>query len=63
MGSETTLDKFKDELWDTVVKFGEPLLMGTDLDEKARKELLNKLIELRKSRSKTRDKNVKTALL
>ena len=56
MGSETTLDKFKDELWDTVVKFGEPLLMGTGLDEKARKELLNKLIELRKSRSKTRDK-------
>ena len=55
MGSETTLDKFKDELWDTVVKFGEPLLMRTGLDEKARKELLNKLIELRKSRSKTRD--------
>ena len=55
VGSETTLDKFKDELLDTVVKFGEPLLMGTGLDEKARKELLNKLIELRKSRSKTRD--------
>ena len=55
VGSETTLDKFKDELWDTVVKFGEPLLMGTGLDEKARKELLNKLIELRKSRSKTSD--------
>ena len=55
VGSETTLDKFKDELWDTVVKFGEPLLMGTGLDEKSRKELLNKLIELRKSRSKTRD--------
>ena len=55
VGVETTLDKFKDELWDTVVKFGEPLLMGTGLDEKARKELLNKLIELRKSRSKTRD--------
>ena len=55
VGSETTLDKFKDELWDTVVKFGEPLLMGTGLDEKARKELLNKLIELRKAQSKTRD--------
>ena len=54
-GSETTLDKFKDELWDTVVKFGEAVLMGTGLDEKARKELLNKLIELRKSRPKTRD--------
>ena len=54
VGSETTLDKFKEELWDTVVKFGEPLLIGTGLDEKARKELLNKLIELRNSRSKTR---------
>ena len=30
--SETTLDRFKDELWDTVVKLGEPLLMGTGLD-------------------------------
>ena len=55
VGCETTLDKFKDELWDTVVKFGEPLLMGTGLDEKARKELLNKLIGLRNSRSKTRE--------
>ena len=55
VGSETTLDKFKEELWDTVVKFGEPLLIGTGLDEKARKELLNKLIELRNSRSKTRE--------
>ena len=53
VGTETTLDKFKEELWDTVVKFGEPLLIGTGLDEKARKELLNKLIELRNSRSKT----------
>ena len=54
VGSETTLDKFKDELWDTVVKFGEPLLMGTGLDEKARKELLSKLVEVRKARSRTR---------
>ena len=63
VGSETTLDKFKEELWNTVVKFGEPLLIGTGLDEKARKELLNKLIELRNSRSKTIDKNVRTARL
>ena len=59
VGSETTLDKFKDELWDTVVKFGEPLLMGTGLDEKARKELLSKLVELRKARSRTRDDKCK----
>ena len=35
VGSETTLDKFKEELWGTVVKFGEPLLIGTGPDEKA----------------------------
>ena len=55
VGSETTMDKFKEELWDTVVRFGEPLLIGTGLDEKARKELLSKLVELRNSRSKTRE--------
>ena len=59
VNSETTLDKFKDELWDTVVKFGEPLLMGTGLDEKARKELLSKLVERRKARSTTRDDECK----
>ena len=37
------------------MKFGEPVLMGTGLDEKARKELLSKLMELRKSRPMTRD--------
>ena len=45
------------------MKFGEPLLIGTGLDERARKELLNKLIELRNSRSRIEKKNVKTALL
>ena len=35
--SETTLDNFKEELWNTVVKFGEPVLMGTGLDEKQEK--------------------------
>ena len=53
MNSDTTLDKFKDELWDTVVKFEEPLLMGTCLDEKARKELLSKLVELKKKAQPT----------
>ena len=59
VNSETTLDKFKDELWDTVGKFGEPLLMGTGLDEKARKELLSKLVELRKAHPTTRDNEYK----
>ena len=31
--TEATLEIFKEELWDTVVKFGEPVLMGTGLDD------------------------------
>ena len=53
--SETTLGDFKDELWDTVVKFGEPVLMDTGLDEKAREELLSKMIKLREEERKTKD--------
>ena len=47
--SETTLDNFKEELWNTVVKFGEPVLMATGLDDKARKELLSNMAELRET--------------
>ena len=47
------LENFKDELWNTVVKLGEPVLMSTGLDEKARKELLEKMISLRKPKQKT----------
>ena len=53
--SETILDKFKEELWNTVVKFGEPVLIATGLDEKARQELLSKTVELRKAQPTTRD--------
>ena len=53
--SKTTLEDFKEELWDTVVKFGEPVLMGTGLDEKAREELLSKMIKLREEERKTKD--------
>ena len=53
--SEATLDNFKEELWNTVIKYGEPVLMGTGLDEKARKELLRKMVNLRETRQKTRD--------
>ena len=45
--TETTLDNFKEELWNTVVKFGEPVFMRTGLDEKARKELLSRMVKLR----------------
>ena len=57
--SETTLDNFKEELWNTVVKFGEPVLMATGLDEKARKELLSKMVKLRETRQKTKDDECK----
>ena len=46
VNSEITLDDFKEELWDTAVKFGESVLMGTGLEEKARVELLSKMVEL-----------------
>ena len=53
--TEATLESFKEELWDTVVKVGEPVLMGTGLDEKARKELLDKMIKLRETEPETKD--------
>ena len=56
---DTTLDDFKEELWDTVVKFGEPVLMGTGLEEKARGELLSKIVELRKASRKTQEDKCK----
>ena len=53
--SEITLNNFKEELWSTVVRFGEPVLMATGLDEKARGELLSKMVELRKGQPKTKE--------
>ena len=53
--SETTLDNFKEELWNTVVKFREPVLIGIGLDEKAKKELLSMTVKLRETRQKTKD--------
>ena len=41
------------------MKFGEPILMGTGLEEKARRELLSKMVELRKSPRKTREDKCK----
>ena len=59
VNDEITLDDFKEELWDTVVKFGEPVLMGTGLEEKARGELLSKMVELRKASRKTKEDECK----
>ena len=54
--TEATLKSFKEELWDTLVKFGEPVLMGTGL---ARKELLGKMIKVRETEQKTKDDECK----
>ena len=50
---------FKEELWNTVVKFGEPVLMATGLNERARKELLSKMVKLIETRQKTKDDECK----
>ena len=59
VNGEITLDDLKEELWDTVVKFGEPVLIGTGLEEKARKELLSQMVELRKASRKTKEDECK----
>ena len=41
------------------MKFGEPVLMGTGLEEKARGELLSKMVELRKASQKTKEDECK----
>ena len=41
---------FKEEVWSTVVNFGETVLIGTGLDKKRRKGLLEKMIGLRKQK-------------
>ena len=53
------LDDFKDELWDTVVGFGETVLMATGMDEKARGELLDKLVCLREKKQSAEAKSCK----
>ena len=42
-----------------MVKFGEPVLMGSGLDEKARKELLSRMVKLRETRQDTKDDECK----
>ena len=51
--SKAKLDEFKEELWDTVVKFGESVLIGTGLDEKVRKELLEKIVSMGEQKQNT----------
>ena len=32
------VEEFKEEVWDTVLDFGEPILLGTGFDKEAREE-------------------------
>ena len=50
MVNKVEANAFKEELWNTDVKLGEPVLIATGLDEKGRKELLEKMIGLRKQK-------------
>ena len=54
------VDEFKEELWDSMVGFGEPVLIASGLDEKAREELLDEIIRLRDTKSmiKIKDNNI-----
>ena len=45
------VDEFKEELWDTVVKFGEPILLPTGQDENAREELPSEMVHMRETRT------------
>ena len=40
VGRAKKLEQFKGELWSTVMKYGKPVLIGTGLDEKAKRTLL-----------------------
>ena len=53
------VDEFKEELWDTVVEFGEPVLMATGLDEKAREDLLSKMYHMHETRANNEPKYCK----
>ena len=53
------LGDIKEELWDTVMGFREPVLVATGLDEKARGDLLEKTVRLREQKQSAEDKSCK----
>ena len=53
----------KEELWSTLLTFGEPILIGTGLDEKGRERLLEKMIGLSKQKQDAGPTHVRIALL
>ena len=63
MERKVKLDDFNEELWDTRVGFGEPVLMATGLHEKARGELPEKMVRLREQKQSTEAKSCKDSSL
>ena len=59
MERKVELDDLKEQLWDTVIGFGEPVLMATGIDEKARGKLLENIVCLREQKQSTEDKPCK----
>ena len=55
MERKVDVEEFKEELWDIVVEFGEPILMRTGLDKVTREEL----IHIQETRPKTEPKSCK----
>ena len=51
---------FKEEMWDTVVEFEEPVLMANGLDEKARGELLDKMVQPRREKEEKQSSEAKS---
>ena len=55
------VDEFKEELWDTVVEFGEPISLATGQDENAREELPSKMVHMRETRTNIEPKPCKNS--
>ena len=59
MERKVDVAEIKEELWDIVVEFGEPIFMSTGLDKDASEELLIKLVHMRETRPNTEPKSCK----
>ena len=53
------VEEFKEDLWDIVVQFGEPLSMVTGLHKEAREKLPSKMVHIRETRPNTEPRSCK----
>ena len=54
-------EEIKEEKWEIVVEFGEPIPMGTGLDKEAREELISKTILFWETRPNTEPRSCKNS--